>query len=150
MPPVLWALSLLILLSPQPGWGEEEAPPFSDPTIPFSTTRFDSHLEEDLFSDFSFHTRSRWRVGLRKIYPGREDRSWILIEGRRVGVGSSLLGGQVISLTQERLLLQQGEVQRSLLLLECDSDLPAYVNVRNGGDIEPCQGRFFQLELPGT
>ncbi|MBF0358799.1 MAG: hypothetical protein HQL70_09345 [Magnetococcales bacterium] len=91
-------------------------------------------------------TSSRWRVGVQKIYPESGEKNWVIIQGRRIGVGSSVLGGQVIYLGEKRLEIQQGHERRVLNLFDC-SATSAEKAVWNGEDSGAgCHGRFFMVE----
>ncbi|MBF0446429.1 MAG: hypothetical protein HQL68_12665 [Magnetococcales bacterium] len=112
-------LTLAILIS-----GKAIASPITDPTKPYVEEIPVVNLQTNLFTDKQDLTtlaNACWQVGFIKIYPNNPNKNWAMIEGRRVGVGSTVLGGRVVSLSRKRLELRQGNKRRSLILLDCDS-----------------------------
>jgi hypothetical protein len=146
-------LTLIIYLS-LPIQGHTLEFPHPDPTIaPSHTTpSFYDHqkatLQTNIFTTNHpdpLQTQSHWLVELIKIYPNNRDNNWAIIQGKRVGIGSKVLGGVVVALSKNRLELQHGAEYRSLILLSCE----ALSEERLASFPEPshCQGLYFFIEF---
>jgi hypothetical protein len=112
-------LTIAILIS-----GKAIAAPFTDPTKPYVEETPEVNLKSDIFSEENESTKlvnARWQAGFIKIYQNNSNKNWAIIEGRKVGVGSTILGGRVVSLNKKQLKIQQGHKSRTLFLLDCDS-----------------------------
>jgi hypothetical protein len=113
------ALTIAILIS-----GNGIAAPFADPTKPYVEETLEINLQSDIFAkgkDSTTLVNARWQVSFIKTYPNNSNKNWALIEGRRVGVGSTILGGRVLSFNKKQMEIQQGHEIQTLILLECDS-----------------------------
>ena len=144
----LWLLPALLIYLYLPNWGDAASAPFVDPTMPFYSAQTKVNLETDLFSEDTSQpvlALGRWQVGLLKIFPARSGQNWAMIQGRRVVVGSSILGGRVVAIGKKQLELRRGQERRSLLLRGCTTSR-VFPNASKDLYIEqPCSGIYFVL-----
>ncbi|MBF0382966.1 MAG: hypothetical protein HQL69_18245 [Magnetococcales bacterium] len=116
------------------------ASPFADPTKPYDKespkkTTLQSNLFSNKIDEQKNLAIAQWPVSFIKIYPNQSHKNWAIIDGRRVGVGSEVFGGQVISLSKKRLDLRSGHKRRALILLECENH-----------SISKCGGMYYIVE----
>ncbi|MBF0194502.1 MAG: hypothetical protein HQL71_08075 [Magnetococcales bacterium] len=128
-------LTIAIFLS-----GKAIAAPLPDPTKPYVEEVQEINLKIDIFADGNNSekiTNARWQVSFIKTYPNNSNKNWAMIEGKRVGVGSAILGGRVVSLSKKRLEIQKGHEKKVLVLLKC--------NITNIGRYGDCIGMYYTV-----
>ncbi|MBF0454882.1 MAG: hypothetical protein HQL72_08735 [Magnetococcales bacterium] len=149
--PFILLFLLLIPLSPKLVLGAEESPPFSDPTLPLASTPTNLKGSVDLFSpesDRALFSSLYWPVEVVKLYQDKPEKSWAIIQGERVGVGSRLFGGKVTALNKSGVTIQLAIEKRFLGFYRCQATKKSQGTLRIVRSDKGCQGLYLAVGNP--